>query len=159
MLKLLKIPRDESFYSSINREINNYLYIEHAFIPKYYGKVSFKEKDKNYLVIEYINGQELKDCIEKKQLNPNEKINIIFQIMITIEYFHMNQFIYRDLKNNNILITEEKKDAVIIDFDHMISFDTFIENKENYSYTNDFCSVFRHPEINEGTISYDCDIY
>lgn len=52
----------------LDREAENYLKVWHPFLPKYYGKVL----NKDYIVIDFINGQTL-DSIEKIGLTYNEK--------------------------------------------------------------------------------------
>ena len=71
------------------REKSNYSQISHPFLPKYFGSFS------NYQIIEFINGNALND-IDK--LNDNDKITIIYEIMLVIQYLHEKKFIYRDLK-------------------------------------------------------------
>ena len=39
--------------------------------------------------------------------------------MLTIQYLHSNEFIYRDLHFDNIFINDNK-DAILIDFDHLV---------------------------------------
>lgn len=93
------------------------------------------------------------EYIDKRQLSYNDKILIIFELMIVIEFLHRNHFIYRDLKPNNVMI-DENKTAVLIDFDRMIQF-----KDRKYTYTNDFSSLFIAPEVNLENYSYECDIY
>lgn len=60
----------------IEREYDNYMKINHPFLPHFYGKTQIN----NYLIIEYINGETLSQ-IEKFKLSFDEKITIIFEIM------------------------------------------------------------------------------
>ena len=96
------------------REIELYSKVQHPLIPKLIGIGPNKE----YLIIEFINGRTLLE-INEVQLNFNEKITIFFELMIIIEFLHRKGFVYRDLKPNNIII-DENKTAILIDFDRMI---------------------------------------
>ena len=112
----LKIPHDNCI-DLIERERNNYLIIQNPYLAKYSGYL--EDENKKCLLLDFIEGRTLKKY-DTKKLNENEKYNIIFEIMISIHYIHSKQFIYRDLYPNNIIITQEK-DAILIDFDRIIT--------------------------------------
>ena len=133
-----------------DREKNNYLQCQHPFIPRYIGNDS-----ENYLVIEYIQGNTL-NYITNIQLEMHEKIKIVFELMIVFQYIHHKNFIYRDLKPNNLII-DNNKNIVLIDFDKMIS-NSYVNN--GYESTRDFTD-FGAPEFssNSSNISFKVDIY
>ncbi|KAK8895462.1 cAMP-dependent protein kinase catalytic subunit [Tritrichomonas musculus] len=83
----------------ISREKNYYLKISHPFLLKYFG--STKDNLNEALVFEYINGSSI-SSIPKMKLEMKNKIKIILQIMIIIDYLHYHHLIYRDLKPDNI---------------------------------------------------------
>lgn len=132
----------------IEREIANYSRIDHPFLPKFIGA----SENKELIVIEFINGTTL-DINDTIQLSYKDKITIIFEMIIIVEYFHRNQLIYRDLKPNNFIV-DEYKNIVLIDFDRMIKFDEI----SNVS-TKDFASDYYAPEVVSNKFSYECDIY
>lgn len=128
------------------REISNYLEIKHPLIPKYYGRI------KNGIAIEFISGNQLCD-IERMHLSTNDKLTIIFQLMLIMEFLHRNQFIYRDLKPRKVFI-DVNMTAVLISFNRMIHID------DDEEHTCDFESIFIAPEISfQCYLSYKCDIY
>lgn len=136
----------------INREKDNYKNINHPLFPKFI--CSFVDDEKDNLIIEYINGKTL-DCIEEiKFNNEDEKIIILFQLIMAVKYIHSKNLILRDLKPNNIII-DQNKTAVIIDFDRCINKDD-INSSQN---TNDFGAIYMAPEVNSGNFSNKCDIY
>ena len=137
---LLKIFHDEKANLLFERESHNYLNIHYPYFPKYFGKSKFYSY--NCILIEYIKGDTL-DNISQMNLDKETKIKIVFQIIISIYYLHYNNYIYRDLKPNNIIINENKS-ITIIDFDRMII------DSQNYEYTKDFQHEFVAPEILEG---------
>lgn len=64
--------------------------------------------DINYIVMEYVNGNTLKEIIQKKGvLSNDDAINIALQIGRALECAHKNNIIHRDVKPHNILVTEE----------------------------------------------------
>ena len=77
--------------------------------------------------------------------------------MIFIEHLHLNKFVYRDLKPNNVIF-DINKTTIIFDFDRMIGC------KENVSdtivTTQDFSHLYVAPEVVSGQhFSYEADIY
>lgn len=137
-----------------NREIENYNNIKYPLIPKFYGSI----KNKNSFVFEYINGSSLSN-IKNMNLNIYQKFIIIFEILFTIQYFHIKNFIYRDLKPNNIIIDSNKK-MVLIDFDKMINDNRKYEIDKS-CFSRDFGLIFSSPEIICSNLfpSFKSDIY
>lgn len=142
-LLIIKTPNtnDSEIPKLIKRELENYLQIKSPFIPRLYGTI----KDKHYIVIEFINGRLLEN-IKNIPLTNEDKYTIIFELMLIIKYFHHNNFIFRDLKPNNVMI-DENKTAVLIDFDRMIQYEQ--QNSYAYDLTNNFQSCFLAPELNQ----------
>ena len=131
----------------ISRESENYRKLRHPFLPRYYGRV----KDKNYNVIEFIEGSTL-ESIKKIELTRNDKIKIIFELMLIFKYFRENELIYRDLKPNNVMI-DSNKNIVLIDFDRLID---NTESAHSIDASNDFIA----PEVySANQYSYESDIY
>lgn len=72
----------------------------------------------NYIIIEYIEGQTLSSYINNPE-NINDKQDLfrnILEIIISIEFIHLKDFILRDLKPDNIII-DSNKHSILIDFD------------------------------------------
>lgn len=66
------------------------------------------EGDFRYLVLEYINGNTLKDIIkEKGALNPNTAIQIAIRILSALQHAHDNGIIHRDIKPQNVLVNTD----------------------------------------------------
>ena len=63
-----------------------------------------------FIVMEYIEGKELKDVIKSYSTNPlqiNEIINYAVQIASGLETAHRKGIIHRDIKSSNLMITDE----------------------------------------------------
>ncbi|KAK8872009.1 hypothetical protein M9Y10_007763 [Tritrichomonas musculus] len=137
----------ENEHQLFKRELDNYIDMSYPRLPKFYGTV----KNQNMIVIEFINGQDLSN-IEKKSFTKEDKYTIIFQLLMIFNYLHTKNFIYRDLKPNNVIIDEEKR-AYLIDFDRMH------HTTDEGEFTKDIESPFTLPKDDKNEISFFEDIY
>ncbi len=69
------------------------------------------------LVMEYIPGQDLDDYIkENGRLGEAEALNYIDQIAQALDCVHQQKFFHRDVKPHNIMLRQDRGEAVLIDF-------------------------------------------
>jgi formylglycine-generating enzyme required for sulfatase activity/tRNA A-37 threonylcarbamoyl transferase component Bud32 len=69
------------------------------------------------LVMEYIDGCDLNDYTkEKGHLNEAEALGYIDQIAQALDVVHQQNFFHRDVKPHNIMLRENRREAVLIDF-------------------------------------------
>ena len=68
-----------------------------------------------FIILEYIEGQNLKEKIKGKPLNINDSIELAMQIADGLQEAHEKGIIHRDIKSKNIMITK-KEQAKITDF-------------------------------------------
>lgn len=67
-------------------------------------------KNLYFIAMEYIEGESLKDIINKKgALNPRTVANYSIQICNALEIAHDNNLIHRDIKSQNIIVTPQGK--------------------------------------------------
>jgi len=71
--------------------------------------------DEMFIVMEYIEGQELKNMIKSEIPNPQSTIDYATQIADGLQAAHKKGIVHRDIKSSNIMITEEGK-VKIMDF-------------------------------------------
>jgi len=111
-LKLLDPQRKKS----VNREIQILQKLSHPHIVKLYETIdSIKQL---YLVMEFIKGKSLYSYLKSKdgrRLSENEARRIFKQVLEGIQYCHKRNVSHRDIKLENILMTETN-DIKIIDF-------------------------------------------
>jgi len=74
-----------------------------------------ESEDQIFIVMEYIDGIELKDKIKSGPIPFNESINIAAQIAEGLEAAHNKGIVHRDIKSQNIMITNDGK-VKIMDF-------------------------------------------
>lgn len=151
-LYVIKFPYEQNG-KLMKREIENYQKIKQPFIPRFYGTISYHLQQG--IVIDYIAGHSLRQ-IKEMQLNVLHKTLLMILVSIYIERIHSQNFIYRDLRPENIII-DDNLNLFIIDFDRMIQ--NIDENKGEQS-TIDFDTCYIAPEIvKRGKISFEADIY
>ncbi len=74
-----------------------------------------ESEDQIFIVMEYIDGVELKDKIKSEQISSDEVVNFAVQIAEGLESAHNKGIIHRDIKSQNIMITSDGK-VKIMDF-------------------------------------------
>ncbi len=102
---------------AINRFVNE-AKIMASFEHKNIVKVlDFDNKNNQMAIImELLDGEDLKSVIDKKILDKQQNIEIFKQILNAIEYGHNKKVIHRDLKPSNVFIIDNLKTAKVLDF-------------------------------------------
>lgn len=103
-VKLMSVDfqEDEQNLRRFQREALSTTELDHPNIVNIYDVGEGKQP---YIVMEYIDGMDLKDYIKENHPIPYQKvIDIMSQILDGIAYAHQNNVIHRDIKPHNILI-------------------------------------------------------
>ena len=137
------------------REIDNYENTSHPLIPTFFG--TMEQDGQQSIIIEFINGQTL-NHLSEIDLNEDQKLNLVLELIDIFIYLHSKDYIYRDLKPNNIMI-DRNKHVVLLDFDLMIKKN--IDNNEKIIVTADFGEDYMAPELKSEEYYPTCksDIY
>lgn len=94
---------DEEFIRRFRREAQSAASLSHPNVVSVYDVG--QEDDIHYIVMEYVEGQNLNEIIkERAPLQVDEAVRIASQIADALDHAHHNQIIHRDIKPHNILI-------------------------------------------------------
>ena len=107
-IKVLRgdLADDEKFVRRFRREAQSASLLNHPNIVQIYD---VGEDDGNfYIVMEFINGQTLKQLIKKRgKLSVSETIDIMSQLTDGLAHAHDSYIIHRDIKPQNIMILDD----------------------------------------------------
>ncbi len=99
---------DEDFINKFRHEAKAVARITHPNVVSIYDIVESEES--LYLVMEYIEGKDLKSLIkERGQLSVVEALDIANQVTAGVEVAHENNIVHCDIKPHNILITDNNQ--------------------------------------------------
>lgn len=97
---------DEDFVRRFRREAQSAASLSHTNIVSIYDVG--KEGETEYIVMEYIEGQNLKELIRNyAPLSTEQTLNLGIQIAEAIRHAHEHHIIHRDIKPHNILVTAD----------------------------------------------------
>ncbi|WCK53034.1 Stk1 family PASTA domain-containing Ser/Thr kinase [Aneurinibacillus sp. Ricciae_BoGa-3] len=99
---------DDDFITRFHREAQAAASLSHPHVVNIYD--IGQEDDVYYIVMEYVEGETLKEYInEMAPLDVREAVNIAIQICDALDHAHQNHLIHRDIKPHNIMINKNGK--------------------------------------------------
>ncbi|GIW21033.1 MAG: hypothetical protein KatS3mg068_0040 [Candidatus Sericytochromatia bacterium] len=113
-IKFLKpeLTRSNKFISHLNQELQSVFELNHPNIVNV--KELLKDGDKYYIIMEYVDGIDLRDILKNNDILPFEtSINIVTQIAKGLEYSHSKEVIHRSLQPENIIVSKDKLVKII----------------------------------------------
>jgi len=97
---------DEEFVRRFRREAQAVASLSHGNIVSIYDVGD--EGNLHYFVMEFVEGETLKDYIKRKGvLDIAETVDIISQILEGIDYAHKHGIVHRDIKPQNVLLSKD----------------------------------------------------
>lgn len=97
---------DEQFIHRFRREAQAATSLNHPNIVNIYDVG--EEDDTYYIVMEYVEGQTLKELIQMKgALDVEEAVGYMEQMLSALSHSHANQLVHRDIKPHNILVRHD----------------------------------------------------
>lgn len=111
------------------------------------------------IIMEFLNGQNLKDAIVQNSLNETQKTEIFKQILQAIDYGHKLQIIHRDIKPSNIFLVDKFSKVKVLDFGIAKMLDS--DNQQTITGMSMGTPMFMSPEQVKGNkdINQKSDIY
>ena len=111
---LPKIAQDNDMRKRFEREAQAGIQLDHPNIAKVFA--SGEQDGTPYLIMEYIEGQDLKDYLKNSgKLDTETTAQLMKDICNALSVAHENGFIHRDLKPANIMIQPDGS-AILMDF-------------------------------------------
>lgn len=105
---------DPAFLARFQREARAAANLDHPNIVTVYDVG--QDGDRHYIVMEYVDGQDLKSLIRQKgHLSVDETLNIAIQVCAGVGHAHKAQIIHCDIKPQNVLVTQDGR-AKVTDF-------------------------------------------
>ena len=110
-VKILRsdLARDPSFVTRFNKEALAVAALNHPGIVSVYdsGKEDTPGGPMPYMVMEYVEGNTLRDIIHRGERFPLQRaVEIVEGILIALQYSHKSGIVHRDIKPGNIMITD-----------------------------------------------------
>src|SRR6476661_1849929 len=113
-IKLLRadLARDPSFLNRFRREAQSAAGLNHPAIVAVYDTgedhsgLSSETADVPYIVMEYVEGQTLRDVLKVEgRLPPRRAMEIVAEVCGALDFSHRNGIVHRDIKPANVMIT------------------------------------------------------
>ena len=154
--------KDHHKMAKITKDLHKLLQLKHPYIVEFYDVKQIESS--LWIFMEFCPHQDLGEFYGRRQLTERQKLDIMIQIALGVEYLHKNNIIHRDIKPSNILISSDNPVIIkLTDFD----FSKFLEDNCDTSLmtTNVGTPAFKAPEFflktDERKIHYhrNVDIY
>ena len=84
--------------------------INHQHIVQVYDFGLVPESAEPYIVMEYVDGESLQDYMDRKgALDPADAVEIIAQVLSTLDVIHHAGLVHRDIKPSNIMLVKARR--------------------------------------------------
>ena len=105
---------DPAFLARFQREARAVANLDHPNVVTVYDVG--QDGDRHYMVMEYVDGQDLKTLVRQKgRLSIDETLNIAIQVCAGVGHAHKSGVIHCDIKPQNVLVTQDGR-AKVTDF-------------------------------------------
>jgi len=93
-----------------------------SFVPKVYDLDDYTRRDETYhfFTMEYIRGYNLKKAMMENTMDIKTKLNLMCIIIHIIKQLNEENYIYTDLKHENIMVDGQNKQIKLIDYGSLV---------------------------------------
>ena len=88
--------------------------INHRNIIKYIN--SFKDIENPYIVMWYIEGQNLEQLLKSGPVDEQVVVRIIYQLLLALKGIHGKKIVHKDIKPDNNLLAQREREIKLADF-------------------------------------------
>jgi serine/threonine-protein kinase len=88
--------------------------VDHPYIVRFKGYGN--SEGVPYLVMEYVDGEDLSVILSRGPLKLSQAISIVYNLAAALEYAESKKLVHRDIKPSNIIIAKNKGIPKLIDF-------------------------------------------
>ncbi|MDE5566842.1 MAG: protein kinase [Muribaculaceae bacterium] len=106
------------YLDALDKEFDIGVKLRHPSLPVYH------EFHRDYIVIDFVDGQTLAEMIKRNDAwlaNERNIVKILKELIDVVDYLHRHNIVHCDIKPDNIIITANTKNLVLIDFDKSYS--------------------------------------
>ena len=114
---------------ALEKEFEIGVTLNHPSLPSY---LAF---DRDYIVMEYVDGVTLASMLKEDDLwlgNGENQLSLLNRLVETVDYLHRHKVVHCDIKPDNIILTSNGYNPVLVDFDKC--------------YTDSFNDTSGHPD-------------
>ena len=123
----------------------------------------FEENNTAYYVMEYIEGESLKDMLVRRGSIPEaEAIGYIRKVAEALKYIHSRNFNHFDVKPDNILVRSSDKEVILIDFGTAKHYDSNTGNATTMTaglLSRGYAPIEQYKEGGVSSFTPETDIY
>ncbi|MCS7147715.1 MAG: bifunctional serine/threonine-protein kinase/formylglycine-generating enzyme family protein [Geminocystis sp.] len=130
---------------------------QNPYIVKLYPQV-FVEEDIVYMVMEYPQGVDLATYLDNQgKFSPSEALILTRKIATALNLLHQNRCLHLNIKPQNIILEQETKEPIIIDYGWAIKLFVFAQRRKTYQGLDCFSPPERWQE--NGKLGVYSDVY
>ena len=158
MFRAMKQIRHDGIIDSkmVNNEIEIIKKLDYPNILKIYE--FFSMNDNIYIITEYCpNGELFKYIVDGFKFTEVHICAIIYQLLLTVYYCHINKIVHRDLKPENLMINGKDKDNHFMI--KVIDFGTATIFKKSKMKTKIGSGYYMAPEVLNRSYNEKCDLW
>ncbi|MGM9688134.1 MAG: protein kinase [Alloprevotella sp.] len=102
---LPEFANDWNIVSRIEKEVEFLVKIDHPSIVKLYSAFRDPQTQCYYIVMEYVEGENLEDYIARHgAIPPQQAVELMLRVLDALQCVHSSRIIHRDLKPSNIMV-------------------------------------------------------